>query len=166
MGPNGSGEVVAGPDGRHAFRGHQEFGLSYIAYVGESIATPEQLELAVSGLAGLAGALLLPTLGAWLRLLLTWLESDRSGLGRNPRMTGLGVLRALFTTFALGFFTVALLKAAAELREVRVEAPVFASTVTGIAVGIAFWAIYALGVSALKSDWEQARQRGRMRRLS
>lgn len=139
--------------------------MRYIPRVGESITTPEQLELAVSGLAGIVGLLLLPTLGAWIRLLLGWLESDRSGLAKNPRLTGLGVLRALVTTTALGFFVVALLKAAAELREVRIGAPVFAPAVTALVVGIAFWAIYALGVSTLRRDYEQARQRGRLRRL-
>jgi hypothetical protein len=134
--------------------------------VPEGISTPNELELAVYGLSGIAGALSIPTLVAWLRLLLTWLDSDRSGLGRNPRLTTTGVLRALVTTLALGFFIVALGKAAGELRAVRFEAPVFAATVTGTLVGVAFWAIYAIGFSALRADWSRSRQGSRVGRLS
>ncbi len=131
--------------------------------VGETLTGPDQLELAVSGLSGIVGALLLPALGAWLRVLLQWIESDRSGLGRQPRVSGLAVLRACITTFALFFFAVALARAAGELREIRVEAPVFASTLTGIFVGIVMWAIYAAGISALKADYRRAKQTRRIR---
>jgi hypothetical protein len=106
---------------------------------------------------------MLPALGAWLRVLLQWIESDRSGLGKQPRLSGLQIVRALVTTFALLFFLIALGRAAAELREIRVEAPVFASIFTGVAVGVAFWAIYAAGSSALRADYQRAKQASRIR---
>jgi hypothetical protein len=131
--------------------------------MGETLIGPDELELAVSGLSGLVGTLLLPAIGAWVRVLLQWIESDRSGLGRQPRLSGLQILRAIVTSFALFFFIVALGRAAAELREVRVEAPVFAAIVTGLVVGIVFWAIYAAGISALKSDYQRAKQTRRIK---
>ncbi|PRP93250.1 hypothetical protein ENSA5_43450 [Enhygromyxa salina] len=131
--------------------------------MGETLIGPDELELAVSGLSGLVGTLLLPAIGAWLRVLLQWIESDRSGLGRQPRLSGLQIVRAVATSFALFFFIVALGRAAAELRGIRVEAPVFASIITGVLVGIAFWAIYAAGISALKSDYQRAKQTRRIK---
>ena len=131
--------------------------------MGETHIGPDELELAVSGLAGLVGILLLPAIGAWVRVLLQWIESDRSGLGKQPRLSGLQIVRAIGTTFALFFFIVALGPAAGDLREIRVEAPVFASIVTGIVVGIVFWAIYAAGISALKVDYQRAKQARRIR---
>lgn len=131
--------------------------------MGETLIGPDELQLAVSGLSGLVGALLMPALGAWLRVLLQWIESDRSGLGKQPKLSGLQLLRAVGTTFALLFFFVALGRAAAELREIRVEAPVFAAIATGVAVGVAFWAIYAAGISALKSDYRRAKQTRRIK---
>lgn len=124
---------------------------------------PDQLELAVSGLSGLVGALLMPALGSWLRVLLQWIEYDRSGLGRQIRVSGLRVLWAVVATFAVLFFMAALARAAGDLREVRVEAPVFASILTGVFVGIVMWAIYAAGVSALRADYRRARQTRRIR---
>jgi hypothetical protein len=120
------------------------------------------LELAVSGLSGIMGVLIMPTISAWLRLLLQWLESDRSGLGRNPRISGVGVLRALSTTLALGFFSVSLVRAAAEHRQAQPEAPVFGLTMTGIVVGVVFWAVYALALRGLRKDWKTMRQRRRI----
>ncbi|NVB37975.1 hypothetical protein G6O69_09030 [Pseudenhygromyxa sp. WMMC2535] len=131
--------------------------------MGETPIGPDELELAVSGLAGLVGGLLMPALGAWLRVLLQWIESDRSGLGKQPRLSGMQLFRAVFNTFALFFFFVALGRAAAELREVRVEAPVFAAIVTGVIVGVVIWAIYAAGLSALKADYQRAKQTRRIR---
>lgn len=132
-------------------------------HVGETLIGPDELELAVSGLSGLVGALLLPAIGAWLRVLLQWIESDRSGLGQQPRLSGLQILRALVTSFALFFFFIALGRAAGELREIRVEAPVFASIVTGLVAGVVFWAIYAAGISALQSDYQRAKQTRRIK---
>jgi hypothetical protein len=131
--------------------------------MGEILIGPDELELAVAGLSGLVGGLLLPALAAWLRVLLQWIESDRSGLGKQPRLSGLQILRAVVTTFALLFFFVALGRAAAELREIRIEAPVFASIVTGAAVGVAFWALYAAGISALRADYRRAKQARRIK---
>ena len=131
--------------------------------MGETLIGPDELELAVSGLSGLVGTLTLPAIGAWLRVLLQWIESDRSGLGKQPRLSGVQIVRAVGTTFAALFSMLALGRAAAELREIRVEAPVFASIVTGLFVGIVFWAIYALGVSALKADYQRAKQTRRIK---
>jgi hypothetical protein len=124
---------------------------------------PDQLELAVSGLSGVVGALLMPALGSWLRVLLQWIEYDKSGLGRQIRVSGLRVLWAVLATFAVLFFMASLARAASELRQVRVEAPVFAEILTGVFVGIVMWAIYAAGVSALRADYHRARQTRRIR---
>lgn len=129
----------------------------------ETLIGPDELELAVAGLSGLVGMLLLPAIGGWLRVLLQWIESDRSGLGKQPRLSGLQLLRAMVNSIALFFFIVALGRAAGELREIRVEAPVFAAIITGLAVGIAFWAVYAAGISALKSDYQRAKQTRRIK---
>jgi hypothetical protein len=130
--------------------------------MGETLIGPDELELAVAGLSGLVGTLLLPAIGGWLRVLLQWIESDRSGLGRAPRLSGLRILQAVLTTFLLLFFMLALLRAAADLREVRVEAPVFAAIVTGLMTGVAFWAVYAAGLSQLRADYQRARQTRRI----
>jgi hypothetical protein len=130
--------------------------------MGETLIGPDELELAVSGLSGLVGTLLLPAVGAWLRVLLQWIESDRSGLGKQPRLSGFQIIRAVATSFALFFFIIALGRAAAELREIRMEAPVFASIVTGVAVGIGFWALYAAGISTLEADYQRAKQTSRI----
>ena len=74
----------------------------------ETLIGPDELELAVAGLSGLVGVLLLPAIGSWLRVLLQWIESDRSGLGRQPRLSGLQLLWAMVTSFALFFFIIAL----------------------------------------------------------
>ena len=121
------------------------------------------LQEAVSGLAGLVGLMLMPTIAAWLRLLLQWLESDRSGLGRNQRFSGMSALRAILYTCLLGFLGVSQIRAAAQLRQHQLEAPVFTSTITGIAVGVAFWALYALALRTVTRDWRSARQRRRIR---
>lgn len=131
--------------------------------MGETLTGPDQLELAVSGLAGLVGALLMPALGSWLRVLLQWIESDRSGLGRQVRVSPGRVVWAVASSFAALFFMAALARAAGELREVRVEAPVFAAILTGVFAGIAMWAIYAAGVSALRADYHRAKQTRRIR---
>jgi hypothetical protein len=62
----------------------------------------------------------------------------------------------------LFFFMLALGRAAAELRSVRVEAPVFAAIITGVLLGVAFWAIYAAGVSTLRADYLRAKQTRRI----
>jgi len=131
--------------------------------VGETLTGPDQLELAVSGLAGLVGALLMPALGSWLRVLLQWIEYDRSGLGQQIRVSGVRVFWAFSASFAVLFFMAALARAAGELREVRIEAPVFASILTGVFVGVVMWAIYAAGISALQADYHRAKQTRRIR---
>lgn len=112
----------------------------------------EQLRLAVPGLAGIAGMLLFPMLGAWLRLLMEFLEWNRPGLTRAKRISGLALLRAVLLTLLLAFFLLTLFRAAGDLRDLQAEAPVVGPSIQGLLVGAAFWAVYALGISALRRE--------------
>ena len=127
------------------------------------IAMPtEQLRLAVPGLAGIAGMLLFPMLGAWLRLLMEFLEWNRPGLTRPKRISGLALLRAVLLTILLAFFVLTLFRAAGDLRDLQVEAPVVGPSIQGIVAGVALWAVYALGLSALRRE---AHRRSNERRV-
>jgi hypothetical protein len=152
--------------------------LLALAGIPGQVAMPaEQLRQAVPGLAGLAGLVLFPTLGAWLRLLLeviAWNEPysglPRSGRGRRSgttqarRISGVTLVRASVFTLLLAFFLLTLLRAAGELREIHVEAPVVGPSLQGMAVGIVFWAFYALGISALRSEGRRRRTEHRVGR--
>lgn len=129
---------------------------------GDSSMSLEQLRDAVPGLAGITGFFLFPTLGGWLRVLFEVIEWDRPGLNRPRRVSGTRTLRAVGLTALLAFFMLTTLRAAGELREVQTEAPVVSTGLQGVAVGIAFWAIYALGLSTLRRD---ARRRQNERRM-
>ena len=96
---------------------------------------PDELALAVSGLAGIVGFLLLPMIGGWLRMFFQFIESGR-GLGNTPRLSGRAVIVASSLTVAIGFFVMAHLRATRQLREVTREAPVFQTTLSSIAVGV------------------------------
>jgi hypothetical protein len=134
-----------------------------IALIPGDVAMPiEQLRQAVPGLAGIAGLLLFPTLGAWVRLLLEFLEWNRPGLTRPKRISGVALLRSVLLTLMLAFFTVTLFRAAGELRDVQAEAPVVGPSMQGIVVGVVIWAIYAIGFSALRRE---ARRRSNERRI-
>jgi hypothetical protein len=134
--------------------------------VGEGFGTPDELALAVSGLAGLIGFLALPTFGAWLRLVLDWFEEDRTGLGRpRARFSGSRFVLATTLTFALGMLVVTLVRAAGQLRAIRVEAPIVVPTVTSIAIGLAFWAVYAIGLGILRAEWQRSRLQSRPGRI-
>lgn len=125
-------------------------------------ATPlEELRLAVPGLAGIAGLLLFPAIGAWLRLALQFLEWNRPGIRRPRRIHGLTLLRAVVSTILLSFFVITLFRAASELRDIQAEAPVVAPSIQGMVIGIAIWAIYAIGVSALRADARRRRSERR-----
>lgn len=117
----------------------------------------ERLRQAVIGLGGISGALLLPTLSSWLRLLVQLLEPDRSGLGQQQRLSGLAVARALVLTLLLAFIVMNWQQAASELRQIQAEAPIFGSTLTGFIMGLGLWLVYALGLRALRGDWQRAR---------
>lgn len=118
----------------------------------------ERLRLAVAGLGGIAGALLVPMLSSWLGLLMQLLEGDSAGgLGPRRRISGLSALKALGLTVLLAFIAVNWQQAASELRQMQVEAPIFGATLSGFGVGLAFWALYAVGLSALRADFERAR---------
>jgi hypothetical protein len=123
----------------------------------EAPLSTERLRQAVAGLGGIAGALLLPMLSAWLRLLMQLLEPDHSGLGRQQRLSGLAVAWALVVTLAFGFIVMNWQQAASELRQVQAEAPIFGATLTSFAVGLGLWLVYAIGLSALRADWQRAR---------
>lgn len=134
-----------------------------LAMPGELTLPAERLREVVPGLAGLAGFLLFPTLGAWLRLLMEFIEhNNRPGIGRPRRISGVSMLRAAVFTLALAFFVLTMLRATAELRDIQVEAPIIGPVLRGMAVGIAFWAIYAVAFSALRGD---GRRRWTERRL-
>lgn len=125
--------------------------------VADAPMSTERLRQAVAGLGGLAGALLLPMLSSWLRLLMQLLEPDHSGLGRQQRLSSLAVARALLTTLLLAFIVMNWQQATSELRQVQAEAPIVGSTLTGFAVGLVLWLIYALGFGTLRADWQRAR---------
>ena len=134
-----------------------------MAMIPGDVAMPiEQLRQAVPGLAGIAGLLLFPTLGAWVRLLLEFLEWNRPGLTRPKRISGIALLRAVLLTLLLAFFTLTLFRAAGELRDIQAEAPVVGPSMQGIVVGVVIWAIYAIGFSALRRE---ARRRTNERRV-
>lgn len=121
-------------------------------FPGETATSLEQLRLAVPGLAGLAGFLLLPTLGAWFRLALETMEASRAHLGRPKRVSTLSSLRAGLFTLSLAFFALTLFRAAGELRSIESEAAVVGPSMQGAVVGVAFWIVYGLGLSALRAD--------------
>jgi hypothetical protein len=122
----------------------------------------EQLRDAVPGLAGISGLLLFPFLGGWIRLLIETIEWDRTGLNRPRRMSGAALLRAIGISVLFGFFALTTIRAASELRSVQAEAPVVTTGLQGIAVGIAFWALYAVGMSTLRRDARRRRNEQRM----
>lgn len=120
----------------------------------------DELALAVYGLGGLVGFVLMPTLGAWLRVLLRWLESDRSGLAPRRSLLDLTLVRAVLSSVLCSFLVVSLVRASGDLREVRSEAPVFANGATGLLVGALFWTAYALALRTVRKDWQRRRHRG------
>ena len=63
----------------------------------------------------------------------------------------------LVLTLLLGFIVMNWQQAASELQQVQAEAPIVGSTLTGFAVGLVLWLIYALGFGALRADWQRAR---------
>lgn len=128
----------------------------------ESAMSIEQLREAVPGLAGLSGLLLFPTIGGWIRVLVELIEWDKPGLNRPRRVSGMHTLRAVGFTGLLAFFIFTTLRAAGELRGVQSEAPVVSTGLQGVAIGVAFWAIYAVGISTLRRD---ARRRDNERRI-
>lgn len=124
----------------------------------EQLATPDELELAVSGLAGILGAIVVPTAIAWIRVLFQWLESGYAALGRNPRLSGRWTLLSVGLSFTTLFVLFCLGRAASELREVRVEAPVFAKVAVGIIVGLGLCAVYTLIYRVFRRDVQRRRQ--------
>jgi len=124
--------------------------------------TAERLSDAVAGLAGLIGFSLVPMLSAWLRLLLSFLESEGLGLGRRRRFAGLTLLRSILLSVIVIFLAINWQRAAGELREVRLEAPIVGPTLAGLAIGGVFWLIYAFGLRLIRSDWRRARTRRRL----
>jgi hypothetical protein len=134
-----------------------------LAFLPGEVALPmEQLRQAVPGLAGITGLLLFPMFGAWVRLALQAIEWGRPGINRTPRISGVGLLRAMGGTVLFLFFLFTTVRAAGELRSFQAEAPVISSALQGMGVGVVFWAVYALGMSALRSDLRRRRTERRM----
>ena len=131
---------------------------------GDAAMPLEQLRQAVPGLAGLAGLVLFPTITSWVKVLLEYLEWNSPGLGRPKGISGLSLIRAAGFSFALSFFVLTWFRAAGELRDVQAEAPVVGPSIQGILVGVAFWALFAIATSALRSDYRRRRNERRMGR--
>lgn len=137
--------------------------LPLLAFLPGEVALPmEQLRQAVPGLAGITGLLLFPMLGAWVRLALQAIEWGRPGINRTQRISGVGLLRALGATVLFLFFVFTTVRAAGELRSIQAEAPVISGALQGMGVGMLFWAVYALGLSALRVDMRRRRTERRM----
>jgi len=134
-----------------------------LAFLPGEVALPmEQLRQAVPGLAGITGLLLFPMLGAWIRLALQLIEWGRPGINRTQRVSGVGLLRAMGATVLFLFFVFTTVRAAGELRSIQAEAPVISGALQGMGVGVLFWAVYALGASALRSDLRRRKTERRM----
>lgn len=134
-----------------------------LAFLPGEVALPiEQLRQAVPGLAGITGALLFPMLGGWMRVLLEAMEWGRPGINRSQRISGLSVLRAMGMTTLFLFFLFTAVRAAGELRSIQAESPVVSTSLQGLVVGILLWAVYALGLSALRADLRRRRTERRM----
>ena len=110
----------------------------------------ERLREAVPGLAGMVGFLLLPTLGAWGRVLLEMVERDRATLGRRKRLSGRAVAKAVALASVLLFFMFTTLRAAGDLRHVQLEAPVLGTSLQGLVVGMGLYVFYATTFSLLR----------------
>jgi hypothetical protein len=137
--------------------------MQLLAFIPGDVTMPiEELRQAVPGLAGIVGLLLFPTIGAWLRLLLEFLEWTRPGLTRPKPVSGVSIVRAITTSIGLTFFVATWFRAAGQLRDVQAEAPVVGPSIQGVIVGILFWAIYAVAISTLRRDVVRSRNARRV----
>ena len=89
--------------------------------MGDTLTAPDELALAVSGLAGLIGFLALPALGAWLRIAFAWIDAEQSGLGKPSRPSWYANGGAVALSALWVFFLASHLRAAGQLREVRLR---------------------------------------------
>ncbi len=136
--------------------------MPLLAIPGDVTMPIEQLRDAVPGLAGIVGLLLFPTVGSWLRLLLEFLEWTRPGLTRPKPVSGVSIVRAIATSIGLTFFVATWFRAAGQLRDIQAEAPVVGPSIQGLLIGILFWAVYAVAISALRRDAVRSRNARRV----
>lgn len=129
---------------------------------GDVVMPVEQLRLALPGLAGIVGLLVLPMIGAWLRLALQYIEWDRTGISRPRRFSGVTLLRAVGLSGLLTFFILTMIRAAGDLRDLQSEAPVVSPALQGVAIGIVFWALIAVCISTLRRDAHRRASEHRM----
>ena len=128
---------------------------------GEAMPVAE-LRLALPGLAGIVGLLVLPMVGAWLRLALEYIEWDRTGISRPRRISGMTAIRAVGLTGVFTFFVLTMVRAAGELRGLQSEAPVLSPALQGAVVGVMFWALLAVCLSALRRDMRRRKNEHRI----
>lgn len=124
----------------------------------------EHLRDAVAGLAGLVGFVLVPALASWAKVALQMLERDRVGLGRPGHVSGLVASRAAGWSVLLLFFTFTAMRAAQDLRQLQLEAPVLALGLRGAAAGLVMYVLVSAALSLLRRDRAHRRAARKMPR--
>ena len=142
-------------------------GLYYTAHIGDRYVNVTSLPLVLAArplydVGGYRAALLLPMLGAWMRLLLGAIERGRPGISRPRPMSGLRTIAAAGFTILFLFFLVTTIRAANDLRDIHAEAPVVGPILEGMVAGVVLWAVYAVAISTLRGE---ARRRTSERKM-
>ncbi len=121
-----------------------------------------RLEDAVAGLSGIVGFWALPTLLSYVRLLLEVLER-RGGLSAGRGVSSVRLAKAAVLTVVTAFFAYAWVRAATDLRDLQLEAPVLGPSLQGAVVGAAVYLVYSAGLSVLRRRGEHRRWERRLR---